>query len=134
MILQWALTIGAQRPQLLLIFINQNNHAHDTPQDGRFIRRFFEIYCFAALIGALGASASYAIWGRPMFALGAAAIASAVLMFRRTIIPAMARMGASIQANDPGAIADFRKIHATALLVNLIQLIVLVWGVLQISV
>lgn len=106
---------------------------HDTPQDGCFVRRCFEIYCFAVLIEALWAAASYAMWGRPLFALGAAAIASAVLTFRRPIIPAMARMSSSIQANARGAISDFRKIHATALLVNLIQLIVVVWGTLQIS-
>lgn len=107
---------------------------HDTPLDGRFIRRFFEIYYSAALIGALGAAGSYALWGKPLFAMSALAIATVVLLLRRTILPAMVRLGAQIQASDPAAISGFRKVHAIALLINLIQLIVVVWGVLQISV
>ena len=106
--------------------------AHDTPLDGHFVRRFFEIYYSAALIGALGAMISYAAWGRPLFAAGAATIAVAVLTLRRIILAAMARLSASIQADDPGAIASFRKVHAAALLINLLQLVLIVWGVLQI--
>jgi hypothetical protein len=105
--------------------------AHDTPLDGRFVRRFFEIYYSAALVGALGAMASYAMWGRPIFAAGAAAIATAVLALRRIILSNMARLSASIQADDPGAIVSFRKVHAAALLINLLQLVLIVWGVLQ---
>lgn len=108
--------------------------AHDTPLDGRFIRRFFEIYYSAALIGTLGAAVSYALWGRPWFALGAAAMAFVVIMVRRLIIPAMERLGSQIQTSDSQAIAGFRKVHAVALLVNLGQLILVVWGVLQIRV
>jgi len=108
--------------------------AHDTPLDGRFIRRFFEIYYSSALVGALGATGSYALWGKPLFALGAATIASVVIALRRNIIPAMERLSSSIQASDPGAITGFRRVHAAALLVNLLQLVIIVWGVLQISV
>lgn len=108
--------------------------AHDTPMDGRFVRRFFEIYYSAALVGALGATASYAFWGRPLFASGAAVMVLAVLGMRRVILSAMARLTASIQAHDPGAIVKFRQVHAAALLVNLLQLVLIVWGVLHISV
>ena len=108
--------------------------AHDTPLDGRFVRRFFEIYYAAALTGALGAMLSYAFWGRPVFAVGAAGIALAVLLLRRVILAAMVRLGASIEAQDPGAIAGFRRVHALALCINLLQLVLIVWGVLHISV
>jgi len=107
--------------------------AHDTPVDGRFIRRFFEIYYQAALFAATGAALSYALWGRLGFALGTAAIAALALQLRRRILPAMANLGAQIQAQDTQAIRNFRKVHSTALLVNLVQLVALVWGVTQIT-
>ena len=108
--------------------------AHDTPLDGRFVRRFFEIYYSAVLLGSAGATLSYAFWGRPLFAAGAAGIALAVLLLRRVILSAMTRLSSSIQAQDPGAVAGFRKVHALALCINLMQLVLIVWGVLNISV
>lgn len=107
--------------------------AHDTPVDGRFVRRFFEVYYSAALVGSLGSTASYALWGKPSLAIGSAAIASVVLFLRRIILPAMERLSARIQLSDDGAISAFRKVHGAALLINLIQLVLVVWGVLQIS-
>lgn len=107
---------------------------HDTPLDGRFIRRFFEVYYSAAFIAAVGATISYALWGRELFALGAAAIAAGSRLFKRIIIPALEDLDAQIQSSAPGAISNFRKVHAAALMVNLIQLFILVWGVIHISV
>jgi hypothetical protein len=107
--------------------------AHDTPVDGRFVRRFFEVYYSAALVGSLGSTASYALWGKPSLAIGSAAIASVVLFLRRIILPAMERLSARIQLSDAGAISGFRKVHGAALLINLVQLVLVVWGVLQIS-
>jgi hypothetical protein len=107
---------------------------HDTPLDGRFIRRFFEIYCKTAIYGAAGACLSYAAWGRPLFALGTAAIGGAAFVFWRTAVPKLERLGAQIQANDPAAIKKFRQVHTAALLTILLQLVFLVWGVTRISV
>ena len=107
--------------------------AHDTPLDGRFIGRFFEIYYSAALVGSVGAGLSFALAGRIAFAMGSGLIAGAVLLLRRFIIRAMKRLGEAIQAHDPGAISGFRKVHAIALLFSLVQLIVIVWGILQVS-
>jgi hypothetical protein len=106
---------------------------HDTPLDGKFIRRFFDIYYKAAILAALGAAISYALWGRVLFAAGTAAVAVLAVLLRRRILPAMERLGAQIQTSDTGAVQNFRKLHFGALLVNLIQLITLVWGVTQIS-
>lgn len=105
---------------------------HDTPVDERFVRRFFEIYYKAALFAAVGASISYAFWGRPLFAIGTAAIAGIALLLRGKFVPAMEHLGAQMQANDAQAVQAFRKLHSTALLMNLTQLIALVWGVTQI--
>lgn len=106
---------------------------HDTPVDGRFVRRFFEVYYQAAIVGAAGGGLSYALWGRWAFALGMGAMAVAAVQLRRRIVPAMASLAARIQAQDVAAVAGFRRLHAMALLVNLLQLVLLVWGITQIS-
>lgn len=105
---------------------------HSTPLDGRFIRRFFEVYCTAALVAAVGAAISYTLSGYFWFALGTSTIMVVVAIFRKTIIPTMQRLTEQIQ-HDPGAVLAFRKIHAAALLVNLAQLVLLVWGVIELS-
>ena len=104
---------------------------HSTPVDGRFIRRFFEVYCTTALVAAAGASISYAFSGLFAFMLGTAAIALVVTAFKKTIIPGMQRFADSIEDDDANAIRAFRLTHAAALLINLAQLVVLVWGVLK---
>jgi 4-amino-4-deoxy-L-arabinose transferase-like glycosyltransferase len=106
---------------------------HDSPVDGRFIRRFFEVYYAAAVCAALGACISHALWGKVYFAIGCGAVAVVVLGLRRTIIPAMERLGERIQASETSAIAAFRKVHSAALLLNLAQLILIVWGITQLS-
>jgi hypothetical protein len=106
---------------------------HDTPVDQRFIQRFFDIYYRAVIFAAVGAAVSYALWGRVLFAVGAAAIATIAVLLRRRILPAMEHIAAQIQANDTSAIRSFRKVHSAALLVNLTQLVTLVWGVTKLS-
>lgn len=104
---------------------------HSTPVDGRFIRRFFEVYCTAALVASAGASISYAFSGFFAFMLGTAAIGLVVTGFKTTIIPGMQKFADRIQEHDSKAIRAFRLTHAAALLINLAQLVVLVWGVLN---
>ena len=104
---------------------------HSTPVDGRFVRRFFEVYCTAALVAAVGASIRYAFSGFFVFMLGTAGIALVVTGFKKTIIPGMQRFADRIQDDDAKAIRAFRLTHAAALLINLVQLVVLIWGVLK---
>ena len=106
---------------------------HSTPLDGRFIRRFFEVYCTSAQVAAVGASVSYAFSGYFGFTLGTAAIALVVTGFRRTILPGMEKFAARIAHNEARAVRSFRLTHSAALMINLMQLVVLAWGVLQLS-
>jgi hypothetical protein len=107
---------------------------HDTPTDGRFVRRFFDIYYKAALFGAAGGCLSYALWGRAWFALGGAVIVGLVLLLRSRILPAMEQLNTRIHAHaDAQAIRSFRKLHSAALLANVAQMVLLVWGVLHIT-
>jgi hypothetical protein len=106
---------------------------HDVPLDAKFIRSFFDLYYKLAFWAALGASISYASWGRVGLAAGAAVLVVVAVLLRRHLLSAMQDLAAQIQANADGAIRRFRRVHAAALIVNLVQLVALVWGTLQFS-
>ncbi|CAN7611703.1 hypothetical protein LJR129_004626 [Acidovorax sp. LjRoot129] len=106
---------------------------HDEPLDARFVRGFFNVYYQAAFWVALGAAVSYALWGRLVFALGAAVLAAIATILRRRLLPVMLQLGAQIEAGKAGAVQQFRRMHATALLLNLVQLVVVVWGLIALS-
>lgn len=106
---------------------------HDVPLDARFIHGFLSLYYKTAFWAALGACASYALWGRFGFAAGAAILAVVATLLRRRFLPALQQLGTRVEAKDPGAIEQFRRMHATALLINFAQLAVLVWGTIQLS-
>lgn len=106
---------------------------HDAPLDAAFVSGFFKWYYRVAFWAAIGASASFALWGRFGFAVGAGAIAVVALLLRKRFLPAMQQLGIHIETNAVGAIQRFRSLHAKALLIILVQLVVLVWGLLQLS-
>ncbi|MBA2961943.1 MULTISPECIES: hypothetical protein [Ramlibacter] len=106
---------------------------HDVPLDARFIRRFFEVYYKALFWAAVGASASYALWGRVALAVGAAAIAVVATLLRTRFLPVMQELGVKIEAAEGEAIRRFRRMHMAALLINVALLVVLVWGTIELS-
>jgi len=106
---------------------------HDVPLDARFIRGFFNVYYKAAFWAAVGACASFALWGRFGFAAGAAMLAVLAVVLRKRMVPTMHNLAVQIETNDEVAVQRFRKVHQTALLINLGQLVLLVWGTLQLS-
>lgn len=106
---------------------------HDIALDASFVCGFFNVYYRVAFWAALGACVSYALWERPAFAAGAAGIAVVVTLLRRRLLPAMQQLGTRIEASDSAAVQRFRRAHVAALLVNFAQLVVLIWGLLQLS-
>lgn len=106
---------------------------HDVPLDAHFIRGFFNVYYKAAFWTSVGACASYALWGRFAFAAGAATLAVVAIALRRYLLPVMRQLGTQIEANEAAAVRHFRRVHATAITVNVVQLFVVVWGTLQLS-
>ena len=106
---------------------------HDTPLDARFVRGFFNIYYVAALITASGTSISYAFAGYPALATGAAALALMAVVLRKKVIPKMDSFGARIQSNYMDAIPGFRRTHTTAILINVVQLVAIVWSLTTLS-
>lgn len=103
---------------------------HDTPLDARFVRGFFNVYYVAALVTASATAISYALAGRLVVALGAAGLALLAVVLRQQIIPKMDALGAQIQSNDLNAIPGFRKTHFTAIAINVVQLVVIVWSLI----
>ncbi len=106
---------------------------HDTPLDAGFVRGFFNVYYKAAVVAALGACISYALWGRLAFAAGAGGIAMMALFLRSRLIPAMQQLGTRIGEEGSAAIRQFRRVHLLALTVNALQLVVLVWSTTRLS-
>ncbi|KQP21570.1 hypothetical protein [Pseudorhodoferax sp. Leaf267] len=103
---------------------------HDVPMDARFVRGFFNTYYLAAMGTAGVAALSYAVAGRPVFAAGAAALAGLTALLRRKVIPTMDRLRIEIGDQCASAIATFGRIHVTAILMNLVQLVVIVWSLI----
>jgi hypothetical protein len=99
---------------------------HDNPLDAKFIRSFYNTYYQIAFIVALGTTVSYALSQRPIFAVGAAGIMILAWVLHGKFIPKMDALGTQIQANDIVSIPVFRKIHKTAILINLVQLVAIV--------
>lgn len=96
---------------------------HDTTLDARFIRSFYVTYYRFALVTATGATISYAMASRPLFAVGAAAIVVVTLLLRRHYLPKMDALGAQMGDDATAAIPAFRRIHQRAILINLAQLL-----------
>ncbi len=106
---------------------------HDTGLDARFVRSFFSLNYRVLFFASLGAAVSYALWGRPYFAIGALAIAILAVMIRRSLIQLLQQLDILIQENDEGAIQKFRRVHSTLLFINFGLLIVLLWSLTRLK-
>ena len=100
---------------------------HDTPLDARCVRAFFNNYYKVAVVTAGATSICYALAGRPALSMGAAALALLAVVLRKKVIPKMEALGAQIQSNMD-AIPGFRRTHVTAIAINIVQLVVIVWS------
>jgi hypothetical protein len=101
---------------------------HDTPLDSRFVRGFFNTYYLGAMITAGATAVSYAFAGKPVFAGGAAALALLAVILRGKVIPQMDSLSAQMQVGGIEAIPRFRRTHVSAILINLAQLVLIVWS------
>jgi len=106
---------------------------HDTPLDARFVRGFFNIYYVAAFVTASATALSFATAGRLWIAAGAAVLAAISVVLRRKVIPKMDALGAQIQSNYMDAIPGFRRTHVIAILINIAQLVAIVWCLIAVG-
>ena len=107
---------------------------HDTPLDARFIRGFYSAYFSGATVSASATAVGYAFAAQTGYAAGAAALALLAFLLRRTVIPKMDALRALIAVTEPGAIAGFRRLHVTAILINTAQLVLIVWSLIALSI
>lgn len=106
---------------------------HDTALDSHFVSGFFNTYYLGAMFAAGATAVSYAFAGRPAFAAGAAGLALLATLLRRKIIPKMDSLQAEIHGGGARAVTGFRRLHVTAILVNLAQLVLIVWSLTTLS-
>lgn len=106
---------------------------HDTPMDSRFVQSFFTTYYRLAIVAASATAVSYALAGRPTFAAEAAALALLAIALRRKVIAKMDAVRAQMQVDATGAIRTFRKLHVFAISINLVQLVLIVWTLIAVS-
>ncbi|HEX7866157.1 MAG TPA: hypothetical protein VF555_14480 [Variovorax sp.] len=106
---------------------------HDTPLDARFVRGFFNIYYVAAFVTASATALSFATAGRLWIAAGAAGLAVIAVVLRKKVIPKMDALGAQIQTNYMDAIPGFRRTHVIAILINIGQLVAIVWCLIAVG-
>lgn len=106
---------------------------HDTLLDARFVRGFFNLYYVTAFATATATAISFVFAGRPGIAASAAALALIAVVLRKKIIPKMDALGTQIQSNYMEAIPGFRRTHITAILINLAQLVAIVWTLISLS-
>jgi len=106
---------------------------HDTPMDSRFVQSFFITYYRLAIFTASATAVSYALAGRPTFAAEAAALALLAVALRRKVIAKMDAVRAQMQADATGAIRAFRQLHVLAISINLVQLVLIVWTLIAVS-
>ena len=106
---------------------------HDTPVDARFIRSLFALYYAAVMVTGGIAAVAYALTGRPVFALGMAAVALLAVLLRRVIVGRMDALRATMTPDDAPGIAGFRRLHIRGMLINVVQLGVVVWALTRLS-
>ena len=101
---------------------------HDTPLDARFIRGLFAVYYGAVKITAAAAAIAYALAEKPAFALGMTCVVALAFTLRRTVVPRMDQLRATMSATDAAGITRFRRLHIGGMLFNVIQLGTVAWG------
>lgn len=106
---------------------------HDTPMDSRFVRGFFNTYYLVAMFTASATALSYAFAGRWALAAGAAGLALLATVLRRKVIRKMDSLRAQIHLSGTSAVPAFRRLHVAAILVNLAQLVLIVWSLIAVS-
>lgn len=101
----------------------------DVPEVTQLLRALFNGYFLAIGIAGLVAMVMFAAAGRPVFAVGAVAIAGFAIAARRWLLQ---RMDAGLQARDTGApfaVSQLRALHVKSMLINAVQLAVVVASV-----
>lgn len=104
---------------------------HDTPLDSRFIRGLFNVYYLAVMVTASVSALCFSIWGRVPFAMGMATIALLGGVARRVVLTRMDHLRAVMTGLNRPAIRRFRQTHIAGMLLNVANLAVVCFGLMQ---
>jgi hypothetical protein len=115
-----------QAPAFLLVKL-------DNPTVTRLLRGMFSVYFLVvAVTGAIG-TLSFAVAGRPAFAVGIALIMAFAVLARRWFLEHMdADLGAR-DAGDPDAVRRLRRLHWAGMLCNALQFAIVLAGIPHIA-
>jgi len=106
---------------------------HDTPLDSRFIRGLFNVYYMALMTTATVGALSYGLVGKPIIALALACIAVLGFAARHWFVGGMDALRSTMTADDSAAIKQFRRLHITGMLLNVVLLAGFCVGMTQVS-
>ncbi len=106
---------------------------HDTPLDARFIRGLFNVYYTAITITAGVGALSYALSDHVGFALAFGCMAALGLAGRRGIVARMDRLRSTMTVDDSSAIRQFRRLHITGMLLNVLLLALYCVGMVRVT-
>ena len=107
---------------------------HDTPMDSRFVRGFFDTCYLVTMMTATATAVSYVFAGWSALAAGAVVLALLAAILRRKIIPRMDALRDQIQVTGESPRSAVRRIHAAAKLLNVTQLVLILWSLIAVSV
>jgi len=106
---------------------------HDVPMDSRVIRQVFH-YCYRVVaVMATAATVAFALAGRPVWSASLGCIAVLALTLHHVMLTRMDALRTTMHDGDRAAITRFRKLHMTAIAINLTQLAALIWAMTKIA-
>lgn len=101
---------------------------HDTPLDARFIRGLFDVYYKAVMAAAAAGLIAHGLAHRPGTALGMAIVGGLAWGSRRVILGRMDALRATMTPADTQAIRQFRRLHISGMVLNVVQLVTICVG------
>ncbi len=105
---------------------------HDVPMDSRVIRQVFH-YCYRLVtVTAAIAAVGNALAGRPVLALCLGLIALLAVVMHRWLLTHMDALRTTMHDGDTDAIRRFRKLHVAGIALNVAQLAVVGWTMVQV--
>ena len=107
---------------------------HDSETDATFIGKFFKLSCQLSIVSTIGAIFSFGLWGTWLFVAGSSGIFCMTLFFRTQVLPRMLTQATLIREGDIQATARFRRFHVAILVLLLINIVLLVYALVHLSI
>lgn len=104
---------------------------HDNPMDSKFIKSFYMTYFKIALTVTTGATITYALANKFSMVMVALAVGYTTIMLRKKLISQMELHGSAIQGENFMAVPEFRKTHKSAIIINSLQLLAVLAGLIR---